>query len=561
MSSLTATATLPVSAQSPLGGAGSVDQLTTRRMLAFVAMCFGMFMAILDIQVVSASLSEIQAGLSASGDEIAWVQTSYLIAEVIAIPLSGFLSRALGTRILFTVSAAGFTVASIMCGLSSSINSMIVWRALQGFIGGGMVPTVFATGYLLFPGPRQKFIAPIIGLIATLAPTIGPTVGGYVTDALSWHWLFYINIVPGIVVAIATYALIDFDRPDLKLLDHFDWWGLLSMAGFLGALEYVLEEGPRNDWFDDGTITLLALVSALSAAVFFVRVLTARVPIVDLRAFANRNFAVGSLFSFVLGIGLYGLTYLYPVYLAQIRGYDALMIGDTMFVSGLAMFLSAPIAGQLSQKHDPRYMLMAGFVLFAVGTWQMTYVTQDWDFWELLWPQIFRGIGLMFAIVPATNTALGTLAPERVKNASGLFNLMRNLGGAIGTCRHQYGLRRPHGSASCAPARAGELGARAGDRDAGAAHLAFPGLRRAIDGAQTDDGHGAPASLGNELRRCVPDLDGAVYRPGRVRHHHAAPGAACGGRGRTLIGGNTKGTVNRHGPRTPVQFNPNALIG
>ena len=432
MSSPATPTALPVSARSPTGGAGSADQLTPRRLLAFVAMCFGMFMAILDIQVVSASLNEIQAGLSASGDEIPWVQTSYLIAEVIAIPLSGFLSRALGTRILFAVSAAGFTLASIMCGVSSSINSMIVWRALQGFIGGGMVPTVFATGFLLFPGPRQKFIAPIIGLIATLAPTVGPTVGGYVTDALSWHWLFYINVVPGIVVAVATYLLVDFDQPDLSLLENFDWWGLAFMAGFLGALEYVLEEGPRNEWFDDGVITLLAVVSVVSAIAFFARVLTAKVPIVDLRAFGNRNFAVGSLFSFVLGIGLYGLTYLYPVYLAEIRGYDALMIGDTMFVSGLAMFLTAPVAGQLSEKLDPRFVLMAGFMLFAVGTWQMTWVTHDWDFWELLWPQIFRGIGLMFAIVPVTNTALGTLPPDRVKNASGLFNLTRNLGGAIG---------------------------------------------------------------------------------------------------------------------------------
>jgi MFS transporter, DHA2 family, multidrug resistance protein len=432
MSSLAASDALPVSARSPTGGAGSADLLTPRRVLAFVAMCFGMFMAVLDIQVVSASLAEIQAGLSASADEITWVQTSYLIAEVVAIPLSGFLSRALGTRMLFAISAGGFTLASIMCGLSSSIGTMIVWRALQGFIGGGMVPTVFATGYLLFPGPRQKFIAPIIGLTATLAPTIGPTVGGYVTDVLSWHWLFFINIVPGIIVTAATIAFVDFDKPDFKLLDNFDWWGLLSMAGFLGALEYVLEEGPRNDWFDDGTIMLFAVVSALSAVIFFVRVLTARSPIVDLRAFANRNFAVGSLYSFVLGIGLYGLTYLYPIYLAEIRGYDARMIGDTMFVSGLAMFISAPIAGQLSQRLDPRFMLMAAFVIFAIGTWQMTNVTHDWDFWELLWPQIFRGIGLMFAIVPVTNTALGTLPPERVKNASGLFNLMRNLGGAIG---------------------------------------------------------------------------------------------------------------------------------
>jgi DHA2 family multidrug resistance protein len=432
MSTLTATTALPVSVRSPSLGAGSADALTPRRLLAFVAMCFGMFMAFLDIQIVSASLAEIQAGLSASGDEIPWVQTSYLVAEVIAIPLSGFLSRAFGTRLLFAVSAAGFTLASIMCGFSTSIGSMIVWRALQGFIGGGMVPTVFASAYIIFAGPRQKFVAPVVGLIATLAPTIGPTVGGYVTDAWSWHWLFFVNVVPGIIVTIATYVLVDFDKPDLSLLAHFDWWGLASMAGFLGALEYVLEEGPRYDWLDDPTIATFAAISALSAIVFFARVLTARSPIVDLRAFLNRNFAVGSLFSFVLGIGLYGLTYLYPVYLAQIRGYDALMIGQTMFVSGVAMFATAPVAGQFSQRFDPRYVLMAGFVLFAIGTWEMTYVTKDWDFWELLWPQIFRGIGLMLAIVPVTNTALGTLSPELMKNASGLFNLTRNLGGAIG---------------------------------------------------------------------------------------------------------------------------------
>ena len=432
MSTATAATAPPAPVRSPTGGAGGAGKLSSRHVIAFVVMCFGMFMAILDIQIVSASLTEIQAGLSASGDEIPWVQTAYLVAEVVAIPLSGFLSRALGTRTLFTIAAAGFTFSSLMCGFSSSIDSMIVWRAVQGFIGGGMVPTVFATAYLLFPGPRQKLVAPVIGLIATLAPTVGPTIGGYVTDALSWHWLFFINIVPGIVVTALSWTLIDFDKPDYSLLDNFDWCGLLSMAGFLGALEYVLEEGPRYDWLDDSTIALLALVSAVSAVVFFVRVLTARSPIVDLHAFTNRNFALGSLFSFVLGIGLYGLTYLYPVYLAQIRGYDALMIGDTMFVSGLAMFATAPIAGQLSQRFDPRYVLIGGFLLFALGTWQMTYVTKDWDFWELLWPQIFRGIGLMFAIVPVTNTALGTLPPDRVKNASGLFNLTRNLGGAIG---------------------------------------------------------------------------------------------------------------------------------
>jgi DHA2 family multidrug resistance protein len=412
--------------------AADADRIEPRRLVAFLAMVFGMFMAILDVQIVSASLTEIQAGLAASSNEISWVQTAYLIAEVVMIPLSGFLSRALGTRILFSLSAAGFTAASLMCGLSSSINEIIVWRLLQGFIGGGMIPTVFATSFMIFPRSRMGLITPLIGLVATLAPTIGPTIGGYLTDTLSWHWLFFINIAPGIAVTLITFALIDFDKPNLKLFEHFDWPGLIFMAGFLGALEYVLEEGPRNDWFGDDTVLASAWISGLAAIAFFVRVLMAREPIVDLKAFANRNFALGSLFSFVLGIGLYGLTYLYPVYLAGIRGYNALMIGETMFVSGLAMFATAPVAGRLMTRIDPRIMLVVGFLFFAVGTWWMTWLTKDWDFWELFWPQIFRGIGLMLAFIPINNISLGTLAPERVKNASGLYNLTRNLGGAVG---------------------------------------------------------------------------------------------------------------------------------
>jgi DHA2 family multidrug resistance protein len=278
----------------------------------------------------------------------------------------------------------------------------------------------------------MSLVAPMIGLVATLAPTIGPTVGGYLTNALSWHWLFFVNIIPGLAVTAAALLLIDFDEPDWSLFRSFDWIGLLAMAGFLGALEYVLEEGPRNDWFGDHVVLLMAWVSGLSAIAFFVRVLTYREPIVDLRAFADRNFALGSLFSFVMGIGLYGLTYLYPLYLGMVRGYDALMIGETVFVSGVAMFLTAPLAGRLSVKLDPRLMLITGFMFFALGTFWLTYLTKDWDFWELFWPQVFRGIGLMLAIVPINNIALGTLPAERLKNASGLYNLMRNLGGAVG---------------------------------------------------------------------------------------------------------------------------------
>ncbi len=408
------------------------DAIPLRTMLAFLAMVFGMFMAILDIQIVSASLAEIQAGLSASNDEVSWVQTSYLIAEVVMIPLSGFLGRMLSTRVLFTAAAAGFTAASALCATATSIEQMIVYRAVQGFIGGAMIPSVFAAAYTVFPPSKRSIVSPMIGLVATLAPTIGPTVGGYLSDALSWHWLFLINVPFGIAVAIAVWNLVDFDEPDLTLFDRFDWWGLLGLAAFLGALEYVLEEGTRADWFDSPTIAALSLVSALGAALFFARALTAREPIVDLTAFSNRNFALGSLFSFVMGVGLYGLTYIYPVYLARIRGYDALMIGQTMFVSGAAMFVMAPVSGLLSSRMDPRAMMALGFASFGLGTYLMTGITHDWDFRELFVPQILRGVGLMLAMIPINNVALGTLPPERVKGASGLYNLTRNLGGAVG---------------------------------------------------------------------------------------------------------------------------------
>ena len=408
------------------------ETISRRRVFAFIAMVFGMFMAILDIQVVSASLAEIQAGLGAGSDEITWVQTSYLIAEIIMIPLSGTLARILSTRVLFTIAAAGFTAASALCATATSIDQMIVYRALQGFIGGGMIPSVFAAAFTIFPPSKRSIVSPIIGLVATLAPTIGPTVGGYLGGALGWHWLFLINVIPGICVATAARMLIDFDKPEKGLMAQFDWWGLAAMAMMLGGLEYVLEEGPGNDWFADESVLYVTIAMLIGAAVFFWRAFRVDFPIVDLRAFANRNFAFGSLFSFVLGIGLYGLTYLYPLYLGRIRGYDSMMIGETLFISGLCMFLTAPVAGILSNKLDPRLMMMIGFLGFAAGTYSMSQLTADWSFNELLIPQIFRGVSMMLCMVPINNLALGTLSRDRIKGGSGLFNLTRNLGGAVG---------------------------------------------------------------------------------------------------------------------------------
>lgn len=339
-----------------------------RDWLGFLCMVGGMFMAILDIQIVASSLSEIQAGLSASADEISWVQTAYLIAEVVMIPLSGFLARLLSTRILFVASALGFTAMSFACAFAWSIESMILFRALQGFLGGAMIPTVFATSFKVFPPERRAAVSVMIGLVATMAPTLGPTFGGYLTELASWHWLFLVNILR-FLVAGAVWLLIDVDRPNPKLWAGFDVLGLALMATFLGTLEYVLEEGPREDWLQDQLIAGLSLVCVLAALAFFWRMLTYRQPIVDLRAYRDRNFALGSLYSFVIGIGLYGAVYLLPLFLARVRGLNSLQIGEIMMVTGACQFLSAPIAGALSNRMDLRAMLAFGLTLFSLGVY------------------------------------------------------------------------------------------------------------------------------------------------------------------------------------------------
>jgi DHA2 family multidrug resistance protein len=419
-----ATATASASAASP--------PLTARTLIGFFAMAFGMFMAILDIQIVSASLAEIQAGLSASADEITWVQTSYLIAEVVMIPLSGYLSRLLSTRILFVISASSFTVMSLLCASATSIEEMIVFRALQGFLGGAMIPTVVAGSYQMFGQGRAAGISVIVGLVATLAPTIGPTLGGYLTHALSWHWLFLINVPIGIVITVTVWSLVDLDKPNWKLLQGFDFAGLALMAMFLGSVEFVLEEGSRKNWFEDETIRGLTVVATLAGMGFFLRVLSAKNPIVNLSVFRDRNFSLGTAYAFILGIGLYGLVYLMPAFLGRVRGYDSLQIGEMLFITGICQFISAPIAGILSRRFDTRLVLLAGLTMMSVSSYMLAFVTSDWSFNEFLWPQILRGAGLMFCMVPANVIAMSGQSGDQLKDASGLYNLMRNLGGALG---------------------------------------------------------------------------------------------------------------------------------
>lgn len=403
-----------------------------RYFLGFMVMVVGMFMAILDIQIVSASLAEIQAGLSATADEASWVQTSYLIAEVVMIPLSGTLSRMWSTRVVFCASALGFTAASALCATATTLSEMMTYRAIQGFVGGAMIPTVFATSFILFRGQRRVRMSVLIGLVATMAPTVGPTVGGWLTATLSWHWLFLINVPIGAAVAAAVWRTMDLDRPDPTVARSFDFAGLGLLAVFLGCMEYVLEEGPRQDWFGDGTLRVLGVIAVVAGIGFFARVLTNRAPIVDLSAFLDRNFAVGAVMSFVMGIGLYGSIYVLPQFLARVRGYDALEIGETMFVTGVFMLMGGPTAGELARRVDLRIIQVIGLATFGTAIWLTGLLTSESGFWELFLPQALRGYGTSFVMLPTNQIALGTLAPSRVKNAAGLYNLMRNLGGAVG---------------------------------------------------------------------------------------------------------------------------------
>ncbi len=425
------TAPVPPPAPPATGAGGPVHQPSLRDWFGVLAMVVGLFMAIMDVQIVTSSLTQIQGGLSASADEIAWVQTAYLIADVVMVPMSGILSRLLSTRYLFVIATLGFTAASALCASATSLNQMILYRAMQGFCAGAITPGVFPVVYTTFRGPKLATLMVIISVILNLSSTLGPTLGGFLTDTFSWHWLFLVNIVPGIMVAIVVWVTIDIDKPDRSLLRHFDLIGLVLMATFLGCLEYALEEGPRWDWLDDTTIRAAVGISAVASVFFFWRVFTYHQPIVDLRTYANRNFALGSFYTFIVGTGMYGTTYLVPLFLAQVRGFSALQIGETVVVAGLAQMAMSPFSAYIARNLDLRIMLAIGLSVFAFSMYLTASLTNQAGFVELFVPQAVRGFALMFCYLPANLIALSTVPQDKLKNAAGLYNLTRELGGAI----------------------------------------------------------------------------------------------------------------------------------
>jgi MFS transporter, DHA2 family, multidrug resistance protein len=444
----------------------------------FVAMCIGMFMAILDIQIVATSLPAIQQALGIRPDEMSWVQTSYLIAEIISIPLSGWLTRVLSLRGVFAAMTTLFVIASAGCASSAGFGSLIAWRSVQGFAGGALIPIVFSAGFLLFSGRRQQIATTIAGMLAVLAPTVGPVVGGWITSTWNWQWLFLINVLPG-MVAIIIGALC-LPRADVTAGDRLaafkslDVVSLLALAGALATFQIALKDAAKLGWSSAMVLGLLA-ASAGCAVLFARRNLNRAQPIVDLRALTDWNFTLGCILSFILGLGLYGNVYLMPVFLGYVRQHDAFEIGQVMLVTGAAQLLAAPVVVWLEHRIDARWLSLFGFALFAVGLSMSTGDTPRSDYNGMFWPQIVRGVGIMFCLLPPTRIALGHLPLDRVPDASALFNLMRNLGGAIGLAlidTVMFGRAPGHGAA---------LAAKLMDRDFAA--FKFVGLARPLRNA------------------------------------------------------------------------------
>ncbi len=392
------------------------------------AMCIGMFMAILDIQIVITSLPVIQEALGIGADRMSWVQTVYLIAEVIAIPLTGLLSRVFSMRRLFVGAIAVFTMASIGCAFSGGFVSLILWRILQGFAGGVLIPLVFSAIFLLFERGFQQTLATTMGgVLAVLAPALGPITGGWLTENFSWQWLFLINVAPGVVTLLLGLACLPREAGRFLLLKHLDWISLALIAAGLAALEIGLKEAPDRGWTSAAVLGLFTIVAV--AGYLAVR---RPAPVIDFTLLGDRNLAFGCALSFILGVGLFGSVYLMPVFLAFVRGHGPLDIGLIILVTGIAQLVTAPIAVQLDRRCSARLLSAVGFACFALGLALSGFENRATDYDEMFWPQVVRGGFVALCILPPIRFALGFLPLDRVSDASGLFNLCRNLGGAIG---------------------------------------------------------------------------------------------------------------------------------
>jgi MFS transporter, DHA2 family, multidrug resistance protein len=400
--------------------------------LIAVAVMFGTFMEVLDTTVVNVSLPHIAGDMSASIDEATWVLTSYLVANAIILPITGWLSSRFGRKNLLMMSVVGFTVSSFMCGLAPNLPMLVIFRILQGASGGCLQPLSQSVLLEAFPPDQRGKAMGFWGLGIVVAPVMGPVLGGWLTDNYSWRWVFYINIPVGIASLMMTRAFV-FDPSYLKRVKAgVDTWGIGMLALWVGALQIVLDKGQQDDWFASSFIRWFAAAFAFGLIGFLIREFLAARPVVNLRVFKDRTYATGVFLMTLLGFVLYGSLVLLPVWLQTLLGYPSLQAGIALAPRGMGSMVGMPIIGMLIGKLDPRKVLGTGLALGALTLYQFSRLNLDAGYWDLFWPQFVQGLSLSMLFVPLTTITMSNIRREAMGNATSLFNLMRNMGGSIG---------------------------------------------------------------------------------------------------------------------------------
>ncbi|WP_421523386.1 MDR family MFS transporter [Pseudomonas yamanorum] len=409
-----------------------VGEPTRRDWIAVMSVMLGAFMAVLDIQITNSSLKDIQGALSATLEEGSWISTSYLVAEIIMIPLTAWLVQLLSARRLAVWVSGGFLIASLMCSMAWSLESMIVFRALQGFTGGALIPLAFTLTLIKLPEHHRAKGMAMFAMTATFAPSIGPTIGGWLTENWGWEYIFYINIPPGLIMIAGLLYGLEKKDSNWDLLKSTDYLGIVTMAVGLGCLQVFLEEGHRKDWLESSLIVSLGTVALLSLITFVIVQMSKPNPLINLRILGNRNFGLSSISSLGMGVGLYGSIYLLPLYLAQIQNYNALQIGEVIMWMGVPQLFLIPLVPKLMKYVSPKWLCTLGFGLFGLASFSSGVLNPDFAGDQFNRIQIIRALGQPLIMVTISLIATAYIMPKDAGSASSLFNILRNLGGAIG---------------------------------------------------------------------------------------------------------------------------------
>ncbi|AFY74509.1 drug resistance transporter, EmrB/QacA subfamily [Synechococcus sp. PCC 7502] len=408
------------------------DAVSIKTWIGVIATLIGGFMAILDIQITNASLNEIAGSLSATLDEASWISTSYLVAEIVVIPLTGWLSQVFSVRRYLLVNASLFLIFSVLCAFATNLPQMILYRTMQGFTVGVLIPISFTVILTTLPPVKQPVGQALFGMSAVLAPSLGPTLGGWLTDTFSWQYIFYLNVFPAIILLAGVWYGLAQKPLRLELLKQGDWLGIALMAFGLGSLEFFLEEGNRKDWFSSQEIQVAGMVAAIALPLFVITQFMRKQPLLNLRLLGRRNFGLSSIIAIALGLGLYGSIYILPLYLAQIQGYNALQIGQTLVWIGFPQLAIVPFLPKLMKRFDIRHIICVGLTLFGTSCLMNSSLTHDTGAEQFVFPLLVRALGQPLTIIPLASIATVGIEPQNIGSASAIFNAARNLGGSIG---------------------------------------------------------------------------------------------------------------------------------